>query len=287
MLFYRALAGLSRALGLWPVRLVGAVVAAGYFLVRGKRRAASVELFRTLFPDAPRRAALEWTWRQYQDFARVFSERLEVERRSDIRFEEVGEEHLAQARAGGRGVVIAMSHLGRWEIGARLLARRHESLTLLMGGQADGRARAGVDGDLRRAGVQVLTVPEGRGQAFDILDAVKVLREGGVVSLAADRTFGEARVLRMPFLGRTVAVAAAPFALSLTTGAPLLVAFSVRLGPRHYRLLCHPPLTVAAASRDERSAAMQRAAAIYLDHLHAIMKAHPEQVHLFERFFVL
>jgi KDO2-lipid IV(A) lauroyltransferase len=265
---------------------MGAIVSAGYFVFLPKRRANSVEFYQALFPDEPKRRALVRTWRQYQDFARIYCERLEVERRADIRFERVGEEYLAEARKGGRGVIVVMSHFGRWEIGARLLARRHEGVTLVMGGQVAGGARAGVDRDLRGAGLDVVTVPEGHGQAFDILEALKVLREGGIVSLAADRAFGDARILRMPFLGRFVGVPAAPFALALSSGAPLLVVFAVRLGARHYRFISDPPLSLVAANRGERQAAMERAAAYYLERLHAMVKADPEQWQTFERFFV-
>ena len=286
MLLYRVMARLSRVLGLWTLRVLGAVVSAGYFVLLPKRRANSIEFYQTLFPDEPKRRALIRTWHQYQDFARVYSERLEIERRTDIVFERVGEEYLGEARKGGRGVIVVMSHFGRWEIGARLLARRHEGVTLVMGGQAQGGARAGVDRDLRGVGLDVVTVPEGQGQAFDILEALKVLREGGIVSLAADRAFGDARVLRMPFLGRWVGVPAAPFALALSSGAPLLVVFAVRLGVRHYRFISEPPLLLVAANRGERQAAMERAAAHYLDRLHAMVTAHPEQWQTFERFFV-
>jgi lauroyl/myristoyl acyltransferase len=286
VLLYRVMARLSRVLGLWIIRVTGAFVSAGYFVLLPKRRASSVELYQALFPEQSKRRALLWTWRQYQDFARVYSERLEIERRTDIRIERVGEAYLDEARKGGRGVIVVMSHFGRWEIGARLLARRCEGVTLVMGGQADGGARAGVDRDLRGVGVDVVTVPEGQGQAFDILEALNVLRKGGIVSLAADRAFGEARVLRMPFLGRFVGVAAAPFALAVSSGAPLVVVFSVRLGPRHYRFIDHSPLTLTAPNRGERQAVMERAAALYLEQLHVMLKAHPEQWQTFERFFV-
>jgi lauroyl/myristoyl acyltransferase len=286
VLLYRVTARLSRVLGLWIIRWIGALVSAGYFVFLPKRRANSVEFYQALFPKQPKRRALAWTWRQYQDFARVYSERLEIERRTDIRFEFVGEGHLAEARKAGRGVIVVMSHFGRWEIGARLLARRREGVTLVMGGQVDGGARAGVDRDLRGVGVDVITVPEGRRHAFDILEALNVLRKGGIVSLAADRAFGDARVLRMPFLGRFVGVAAAPFALAVSSGAPLMIVFSVRLGPRHYRFIDHPPLTLTAANRGERQVAMERAAALYLEQLHAMLQAHPEQWQTFERFFV-
>jgi lauroyl/myristoyl acyltransferase len=203
-----------------------------------------------------------------------------------VAFQSDGNQHIVKAKADGRGVILLMSHFGRWEIGARLLGEQQKELTLVMGGQAGGQARAGVDRDLRDAGVGVVTVPEGQGQSFDILQAVEVLRQGGIVSLAADRVFGDARRLRVPFLGHTVGVAAAPFALALVSGAPLLTVFAMRVGPRRYRFVSDPPIVLEAANRRARQAVMERAATAYLGRLEAMARAYPEQWQTFEGFFV-
>jgi lauroyl/myristoyl acyltransferase len=283
---YRLYARASRSVGLWPIRLTGVIVAAVYFLFFSRRRAHSIRFYRAIFPERSRWFAIRCTWRQFQDFARVYSERLEVERRTDVVFDRDGDHHVVEAKNAGRGVILVMSHFGRWEIGARLLAGKHKELTLVMGGQARGEARAGVDRDLRNAGVDVVTVPEGQGRSFDILEAVQVLRQGGMVSLAADRVFGDARILRLPFLGHTVGVAAAPFALALVSGAPLLTVFAMRIGQRHYRFVSDPPVTLTAANRRDRQAVMEKAAAAYLDRLQAMVREHPEQWQTFGGFFV-
>ena len=283
-LLYRVFAQLSRFLGMWIVRVTSAIIAAAYYLLFFRHTGHSVHFYRALFPERSRFHALWCAWRQYQDFSRVYSERLEIDRRTDVRFDREGEDYLGQAHAAGHGAILVMSHFGRWEIGARLLARRQGGLTLVMGGQDAGRARAGVDRDLRSAGVGVVTIPEGQGQPFDIFQAVKVLRQGGIVSLAADRAWGDARVLRLPFLGHTVAVAAAPFALALVSGAPLLVVFALRIGPRHYRFVSDPPITLTTADRRDRQTVIGQAAAAYLQRLHAMVEAYPEQWQNFGRF---
>jgi lauroyl/myristoyl acyltransferase len=283
---YRLFARLSWVVGLWPVRVGAFLVATGFFLLLPRRLGNSLRFYRALYPDRSTWFALKCAWRQYQDFARLYSERLEVGRRKDIAFESKGDQHLAEASAAGRGAILVMSHFGRWEIGARLLAERQMGVTLVMGGQAGGRARAGVDRGLRDAGLDVLTVPAGQGQSLDILQAVQVLRQGGIVSLAADRAFGDARLLRLPFLGHTVGVAAAPFALALVSGAPLLIVFAVKIGRRRYRFVSDPPIFLGATNRGDRQRAMERAATAYLDRLQAMVKSHPEQWQIFGGFFL-
>jgi len=271
-LVYRLFARISRLVGLWPIRVGAFLVATGFFLFLPRRLGHSLRFYRALYPDDSSWFALKCAWRQYQDFARLYSERLEVERREDVVFESEGDQHLAEAKAAGRGAILLMSHFGRWEIGARLLARRQMEVTLVMG--------------LRDAGLDVLTIPAGQGQSLDILQAMQVLRQGGIVSLAADRAFGDARMLHLPFLGGTVGVAAAPFALALTRGAPLLIVFATKIGRRHYRFACDPPILLRAANRADRQQAMERAAATYLSRLEAMAKSHPEQWEIFGGFFL-
>lgn len=281
---YKLLSRLSRRVGPWPLRAVSATVALGYFLLLPRRLGHSVRWYRALFPDRSWLSALALAFRQYQDFARVYCERQEVDRRDDVRFESEGTDHVSQARAAGRGAILLMSHVGRWEIGARLLAKRESDLLLLMGGADAGGTRAGVDRALRGAGLGVVTVQAGQEGDFNILRTSQVLRKGGVVSLAADRALGPARMLALPFLGYTVRVAAAPFALALASGAPLLLVFAVKLGPWHYRFTCDAPMTLSAGHPAERPKIMEQAAAAYLQRLLDIVKAHPEQWQNFGEF---
>jgi len=281
---YRFFSWLSGYVGMWLLRTTAAIVATWYFLFLPRRLGASLRFYRALFPERSRLFALVCAWRQYQDFASLFCERRAIEWGREVHFESEGAHHLTQAQAQGRGVILLMSHFGRWEIGARLLAARHEGLVVVMGGDVEGGARAGVDEDLRHAGLDVLTVRAGQGQEFDILRAAHILRRGGVVALAADRAVGAARVLRLPFLGHTVSIVAAPFALALASHAPLLVVFSVKMGPYHYRFTCDRPLILTAANHDERQQLMEEAASAYLQRLCDMVKAHPEQWQTFGEF---
>jgi lauroyl/myristoyl acyltransferase len=138
-----------------------------------------------------------------------------------------------------------------------------------------------VDEAIRAAGMGVVTVPDGQEQPLGILAAAQRLRQGAAIALAADRAAGEARRIVRPFLGGQMAVPAAPFALAATSGAPLFVVFAVKLGPRHYRFTCHPPIAVTGRTHAEREAAMAQAATAYLERLRDVVRAHPEQWHDF------
>jgi lauroyl/myristoyl acyltransferase len=281
---YKFFSALSRVVGSWLLRTVVVIIATWYFVFLPRRIGHSLRFYRALFPGRSWLSVFGLAFRQYQDFAGVYCERQEVDRRSDVRFESVGTQHLAEAKAAGRGAILLMSHVGRWEIGARLLAKRERDLFLLMGGEAPGGSRAGVDQDLRGAGLGVVTVRAGQETDFNILRTSQTLRNGGTVSLAADRSLGPARMLELPFLGHTVRIAAAPFALALSSGAPLLVVFAVKTGPWQYRFSCAPPVVLTSVGRADRQATMERAAAAYLAQLHDLIRTHPEQWHHFGEF---
>jgi len=101
----------------------------------------SVRFYRALFPERSVLHALVCAWRQYQDFASLYYERLEIERRSDVRFERDGEQRITEARAAGRGAILIMSHFGRWEIGARVFAKWQEGMTLSWVGRGRRHSR--------------------------------------------------------------------------------------------------------------------------------------------------
>ena len=103
---YRFLARLSRFVGLWLMRVTAAIVATGYFILLPRQRSHSVHFYRALFPERSAWHAFRCAWRQYQDFARLYGERLELERRPDVRIESDSERKLMETRAAGRGAIL-------------------------------------------------------------------------------------------------------------------------------------------------------------------------------------
>jgi lauroyl/myristoyl acyltransferase len=281
---YRALARFSRLVGLWIVTVVAFFVATGYFLFLPRRLAHSVRAYRALFPDHGFWHAVLCAWHQYQDFAHVYTERLQLDRAAPLAYESEGGEHLLEAQASGQGAILLMSHFGRWEIALRLWARERPAFTIHMGVRGTETDDEVAD-SLRKDGVNVVAVHDGPDQASQILDPFWALRRGDIISLAGDRAPTGARAIRAPFLGGHAPVNAAPFMLALVTGAPLLTVFAYRIGPGRYRIVCQPPRHVKAPKRAERDAVIAQEAAAYLEELSAMMRAHPCQWHTFGPFY--
>ena len=141
-------------------------------------------------------------------------EHVAIERESMSRWHE--------AMGEGRGVVVAASHTGNWDLAACAMARRGELLVVtkrLSIGWLDRFWQA------TRAAFGV--------QLTDAAGALKrsrhVLRQGGAVAMMIDQVPSSPRhALPVEFLGRPALADRAPAVLAASTGAPLVVAASRR-----------------------------------------------------------
>ena len=290
--FYCCLTVLARRFGSWIFLLIAWHVATGYFLLFPRRVAVSVRFYLRLFPDWGRLHALRCAWRQYHHFVHVFLDRFLLAEGNDLPTTYEGWEHIVAATESGRGGIILMSHVGSWEIAARLLSRygrNHPRMRLMLylgekhREQIERRQKKSVE----ESGIRVVSVPEGGGSATDILEGLNFLREGGLVSLTGDRLWSrEQRAVTVRFAGGEARIPETPFILAMLSGAPLLIYFGYRTGRGCYQLVTHPPLFVTAASRAERRKAVETAAQVYANLLAETVRAHPDEWYHFEPFLL-
>jgi predicted LPLAT superfamily acyltransferase len=291
-LFYRCLVTLARWFGSWIFLLIAWHVATGYFLLFPRRVAVSVRFYRRLFPERGRCHALRSAWRQYHHFVHVFLDRFRLAEGDDLPTTYEGWEHIVAATENGRGAIILMSHVGSWEIAARLLrhhGRNHPRMRLLLylGAKHREQIERRQKRSVEESGIRIVSVPEGGGSAMDILEGLYFLREGGLVSLTGDRLWSrEQRAVTVRFAGGEARIPEIPYILAMLSGVPLLIFFAYRTGSGSYHLVTKPPIYVAAASRTERSKAVTTAAQTYADLLAEIVRTHPYEWYHFEPFLL-
>ena len=287
---YLCLIFLTKRLGNWIFLLIAWHVATGYFLLFPRRVAVSVRFYRRLFPDRGRFYALWCAWQQYHHFVHVFLDRFRFAAGEDLAMDQEGLEHIFAAAESGRGGIILMSHVGSWEIAARLLrqhGRNHPAMRLLLylGEKHKEQIERRQKRSIERSGIRVISVPESGGSAMEIVEGLNFLREGGLVSLTGDRLWGrEQRSVAVRFAGAEARIPEIPFILAMLSGSPLLTFFGYRTGKGRYHLVTYPPFFVAAASRAERRKAIERAAQAYADLLAETVRAHPYEWYHFEPF---
>ena len=285
-IFYRILGLLTRWLGGWFFSLIAGGIATGYFVLFPRRVGVGLRFYNALFPQRHRLYHLWCTFRQFIDFTHVFRDRLVLGVDGAITSDFDGWERLRDAMDGSGGILL-MSHMGNWEVAARLLKKTLPGLKLLlyMGVKQKEQIESLQKEAVRQSDIRIIGVDKSGGSPLDVVEGIRFLRDGGLVSITGDRAWQEEqRTLPVRFLGRDVRLPAAPYVLSLTAGVPVFVFFALRTGPGHYHFTASPPIVLSTAERSQREAVMRRAAQTYADLLEAAVRRHPFQWHHFDEF---
>lgn len=284
-LYYRFIVRMTRLFGPWLLVVISRIIAAGYFLFSG-RVPESRRFYGALYPERGRFFHLWCAFRQYQSFTTIHLDRFLASRTETTTFTSQGWEKL-EAVIGRQGGILLMSHLGNWEIAARLLRQQKEDLRLLL--YMGVKEKEGVEHmqkeDLRRAGVTIIGVDQEGGSPFAAVEGIRFLHSGGIVSMTGDIVWRtDQRKIRVTFLGHDAYVPEAPYIFALLSGAPLFVFFAFRTGKNSYRFTLSDPIEIKTETRQDRERAITAAAQQYADLLEKMLREHPFEWYHFERF---
>ncbi|HZD65075.1 MAG TPA: phosphatidylinositol mannoside acyltransferase [Acidimicrobiales bacterium] len=185
-----------------------------------------------------------------------------------------GFEHLAAGLDRGRGVILALPHMGNWDYGGAWLAAIGLPLTAVVE-RLPGERLVRWFNDRRQA-MGMTVVPLGPKAAAKI---VAVLRRGGLVGLLSDRELGTSGVT-VRFFGEETTLPAGPATLALRTGAALIpVSVLYQRGGRHLAVIRPALDTTRRGSVSEDVARITQALA---EELEGLIRRAPEQWHLFQ-----
>ncbi len=229
-------ARLPHAALLWLGRRIGALVLR---IPSARRRIAAVNLA-LCFPqlDVAERAALVDA--NLRDIGLMLVEFALGWMASDRRLASIptrieGLEHLAAARASGRGVLLVGGHFSHLELCARLVSQRIRIAGMYR--RMDGTVFEWV---LLRAR---LRYAEAMFDKDDIRGAVKYLRRGGTLWYAPDQDMRSKDMVFVPFFGVPAATITATHHLARLSGAVVIPFFHRRLpGGQGYSLRLAAPL---------------------------------------------
>jgi KDO2-lipid IV(A) lauroyltransferase len=278
-LAYRAGAVVAQVLPWRVAAPIAETVAAALAPCFGTRRLiVERNLRRTLGPgvdDATLRRATRDTFAAY---GRYWLELFRLERDAPLmvapRFEAVGWEHIEAGLAAGRGVILALPHLGGFDVGAAWLAGRDAVPTVVVEPVEPPELFEWFAGVRRAIGIEI--VPLGPDAGREILRA---LRDNRVVCLLADRDLAGDGV-EVELFGERTTMPGGPATLALRTGAPLLpVGTYYRSGGRHFAVI-GPPVVVEREGRlrDDVARVTQTLARRFEE----LVRAAPEQWHLMQ-----
>ncbi|CAM5555885.1 Phosphatidylinositol mannoside acyltransferase OS=Streptomyces alboniger OX=132473 GN=CP975_05730 PE=4 SV=1 [Streptomyces alboniger] len=195
-------------------------------------------------------------------------------------FEGTDLHHLHDALATGKGVVVALPHLGNWDLaGAWVTSKLGIPFTTVAERLKPETLYDRFVAYRESLGMEVL--PHTGGAAFGTL--ARRLRAGGLVCLVADRDLSASGV-EVKFFGDTARMPAGPAMLAQHTGALLLPVTLWYDETPVMKGRIHPPVDVPeTGTRAEKTSAMTQALA---DAFAIGIADHPEDWHMLQRLWL-
>ena len=189
-------------------------------------------------------------------------------------FEIQGYEHIEAGLARGKGVILALPHLGGWEWGGAWMALQgHRLLAVverieppqLLEWFAEQRAEIGID-----------VVPLGPDVSRTVLQA---LRDNRIVCLLSDRDI-EGDGVEVEFFGERTTLPGGPATLALRTGAALVPAAVYFRSGRDHLGVVRPAIEVERVGKLRED--ISRITQLLAHELEQLIRVAPEQWHLLQ-----
>ncbi len=284
---------LAYAAGWWAVKILpGRVAARGFraaadiaFRRRGPGvRQLAVNLRRVVGPDVDEASHDDLLHRAVRSYARYWLEtfRLPVMDQAAVaaRTSIARLDLFEAARAEGRGVILALPHIGNWDVSGVWLVQHDVPFTTVAERLRPESLYQRFLDYREGLGMEVLPLEGGERSPAEVL--ADRLRAHGVVCLLADRDLSAAGV-PVTFFGEATRMPAGPALLAARTGAALIPVGQWFDGD-DWRVAFHPriPVDEGLRLRDRVAVATQHLAEAF----ERDIAAHPQDWHMLQRLWV-
>ncbi|HEV3226538.1 MAG TPA: phosphatidylinositol mannoside acyltransferase [Acidimicrobiales bacterium] len=182
--------------------------------------------------------------------------------------------HLDDGLARGKGVILALPHLGGWEwAGFWVAAVRHDPITVVVEALDPPELFEWFVGLRRSFGMNIVALgPDAAAQV------ARALKANHIVCLLCDRDIGGSGI-EVDFFGERTTLPAGPATLALRSGAPLLPTAAYFQGRGHLGV-CRSPVPTERTGRLRDDVA--RVTQLLAHELEALIRVAPEQWHLMQ-----
>ena len=160
-----------------------------------------------------------------------------------------GGEHVAAARAAGRGILFATAHIGSWELCGVAHGWNYAPMGVVY------RPLDNPHLDRRLAAIRQMSGNVAIDKRRALGQLLRRLRRGEDVALLIDQNVQEQDGIFARFFDRPAATTTSAALLHLKTGCTLMGGWLERLPDRHYRQHYEPPLRVEPSGDRDRDAA--------------------------------
>ncbi len=275
---YRAASGFISVLPEPVIRRLGRLAGRLAWRWAEDRKAMAIRHMRRVLGDQDGDAAEQAAEEMFAAYGRYWAETLWFRPR---RFAEVrsrmsssGLEHVRAARAAQRPMIIALPHIGNWEMAAVLAEEEGVRIIAVAESLANRRVVEWFTDMRAQLSIRVV-LAEGAGTLRTLLAC---LRKGYTAALVADRNIG-VKGIEVDFFGERTPLPAGPAVLALRTGAALLPSAAYFEPGGGHRTVVLPPIPVPGEDVADRIGVMTQEMAYRFEDL---IRAAPTQWHLLQ-----
>ena len=169
----------------------------------------------------------------------------------------------------GKGLIIMTAHIGNWELLAGIFCLQGFPGTVI-GRRIYYEPYNRWIVELRNS-VKVRTIYQDEA----VRQIHKSLKAGEIIGLLPDQDRDKVRSIFVNFFGKPAYTSVAPVKFSLSTGAPILPAFMVRLSGNRYRLLLGE--LIRPKIEGDRAESIRKYTELWMKNFEEVIRQYPEQ----------
>jgi KDO2-lipid IV(A) lauroyltransferase len=191
--------------------------------------------------------------------------------------EVVGENHLDDALAKGKGVILLSAHIGNWELGGAVIGVLGYPISVIALDHKNNLVNNFFINQRRIKGERIISLK------FAVRKTVAALANNEFVAIVGDKDFtGTGAVVKL--FGRDSLMPKGPAAISLKTGAVIVPGFMVRLQGEKCRLFFERPVEYSPIGDFEKD--VVKFTELCTRRIEDVIKRFPTQWYCFRKFWL-
>lgn len=176
-----------------------------------------------------------------------------------------------------KGFILLTAHVGNWQVTMTALKEFGRTVSLMMRPEDNVAVKQALNIYDEDDNIKVIFTDDSLG---GVVEAMKAIKQGGLVSIMGDRTYGYSAT-EASFLGGDVRFPYGAFSLAAALQCPVVVLLSAKVGARNYIIDVSHIIAPPAGVRGKKDAEMKAAVQEFARALEEYVAAYPFQWFVF------
>lgn len=192
---------------------------------------------------------------------------------SDIAMDIQGYEVLANLAHQNKGFIILTAHAGNWQIAMTALGGLNRTVHLMMRPEDNTAVKKNLNIDTEDNTIRIISTND---PLNSVIEAMKVIKQGNIVSIMGDRTYGFS-AKEADFLGGSVSFPYGAFSLASALQCPVVVLLSAKVSTNKYVVDVSQVINPPAGVRGQKEQEIEKALQTFADILQQYVTSYPYQ----------